>query len=262
MSADVTTSLSRRTAVRLGASGIAATLAARDLQPAVALDSTPVAQGKRATFVLVHGSNAGAWVWRKVIPFLRAAGHDVYATTATGMGDRIHLADPAINLDVYITDVVNVLEYEELHDVTLVGWSFGGRIISGVAEQVPERLASLVYLDAAVPADGESGYTGYTDEGIGFEYKAGVEAGWPGYEVVHQGFEEFIRAMTKDPADAEWLLSKLSPQPMATQSQPIKLGNAAAAALPRAFIFCTEGKGTAAEDPFVRFVDGLRSDRG
>jgi pimeloyl-ACP methyl ester carboxylesterase len=248
--------LSRRRAVHLGGAGIAAALAARGPAQAAAQD------GPAATFVLIHGSYAGAWVWRKVIPLLREAGHDVYATTATGMGDRVHLADPAINLDVYVTDVVNLLEYEDLHDVILVGWSYGGRIITGVAEQVPERLAQLVYLDAAVPADGESGYTGFTDEGIGFEYRAGVEAGWPGYEVVHAGVEEFIRALTKDPADAEWLLAKLGPQPMATQSQPIQLGNPAAAALPRAFILCTEGKGTAAEDPFVGFVEGLRSDPG
>ena len=220
------------------------------------------AEGGRATFVLVHGAWAGAWIWKKVIPLLRAAGHDVYATTATGLGDRVHLADPAIDLDVYITDVVNVLEYEDLTDVTLVGWSFGGLIITGVAEQVPERLAQLVYLDAAVPADGETGYAGYTDEGIGFEYRAGVEAGRPGFEVVHAGVEEFVRALTKDPADAEWLLAKLVPQPMATQTQPIRLGNPAAAALPRAFVLCTEGKGTAAEDPFVAFVERVRSDPG
>ena len=111
-----------------------------------------------ATFVLVHGAWAGAWIWKKVIPLLRAAGHDVYATTATGLGDRVHLADPAIDLDTHVTDVVNLLEFEDLTDVTLVGWSYGGMIITGVAERVPERLAQLVYLDASVPADGENSY--------------------------------------------------------------------------------------------------------
>jgi pimeloyl-ACP methyl ester carboxylesterase len=250
-----------RRAVLGGAVGAAAAgLVGRSNAPtfAAAQDATPAAQGEQATFVLVHGAYAGAWIWKKVIPLLRAAGHDVYATTATGMGDRVHLADPKIDLDLYISDVVNVLDYEDLTDVTLVGWSYGGRIISGVAEQVPERLAQLVYLDAAVPEDGQSGYDGFTDEGIGFEYQAGVEAGWPGFEVVHAGIEEFIRGLTKDPADVDWLLSKLVPQPMATQSQPIKLGNPAAAALPRAYVLCTEGRGTD-EDPFV---EQLRSDSG
>jgi pimeloyl-ACP methyl ester carboxylesterase len=252
--------LTRRAAVRLGAGAAAATLAARGLGTAAAQDATPDAEGGRETFVLVHGTWAGAWIWKKVIPLLRAAGHDVYATTATGMGDRIHLADPAITLDTYITDVVNVLEYEELTDVTLVGWSFGGWMITGAAEQVPERLKQLVYLEGAVPQDGQSNYDEATEEGLGFEYQAGVAAGWPGFEVVHAGAEEFVRRLTKDPADEEWLLAKLSPQPMAVSAQPIKLGNPAAAALPRAFILCTEGRG--ADDPVVAFADQLRSDPG
>jgi pimeloyl-ACP methyl ester carboxylesterase len=94
-----------------------------------------------ATVVLVHGAWAGGWVWKKIIPLLRAAGHEVHATTATGLGDRVHLADPAVDLDTHITDVVNLLEFEELTEVTLVGWSYGGVIITGVAERVPDRLA-------------------------------------------------------------------------------------------------------------------------
>jgi pimeloyl-ACP methyl ester carboxylesterase len=254
-----------RRAVLGGAVGAAAGLVSRASAPtrAAAQDATSSSEGKRATFVLVHGDFAGAWVWGKVIPLLRAAGHDVYATTLTGLGERAHLAVPSIDLDFHITDVVNVLEYEDLTDVTLVGHSSGGMVITGVAERVPERLTQVVYLDALVPEDGKSNYDlGVTDEAIGFEYQQGAADGRPGYEVVHAGVEEFIRGQAKDPADAEWLLSKFVPQPMATKSQPIKLGNPAAAALPRAFVLCTEGKGTASEDPFVRFVDGLRSDPG
>src|SRR5687767_5052495 len=107
MDALPSSTLSRRAAVRLGVGGLAGAMAARGLSPAAAQDATPAAQGGRATFVLVHGSNAGAWIWRKVIPLLREAGHGVYATTATGMGDRVHLADPAINLDTFVTDVAN-----------------------------------------------------------------------------------------------------------------------------------------------------------
>src|SRR5215212_6467561 len=126
--------LSRRAAVRLGGGGLAATLAARAAIPAAAQDApaagTPVTVPPATTpFVLVHGAWAGAWIWRKVMPLLRAAGHDVYASTATGMGDRVHLADPATDLDAFVTDVVNLLEFEELTGVTLVGWSYGGMTI-------------------------------------------------------------------------------------------------------------------------------------
>lgn len=249
--------LGRRTVLGGAAGAAAAGIATRLSAPALA-----TAQEAKATFVLVHGAWAGAWIWRDVIPLLRAAGHDVYATTATGMGDRVHLADPAIDLDVYITDVVNVLEYEDLHEVILVGWSYGGLIISGVAEQVPERLAQLVYLDGNLLEDGQNNYDffGYNDEGIGFEYREGEAAGWTGFEVVHAGVEEFIRAMTRDPADADWMLSKFVPQPMAASSQPLRLGNPAAAALPHSFIFCTEEKGSADDDPYVRIAEQLRSD--
>jgi len=244
-----------RRAVLGGAVGIAAAGLVAHLDSPTRLaaqDATPVdAEGERATFVLVHCANAGAWIWKKVIPLLRAAGHDVYATTATGMGDRIHLADPNINLDVYISDVVNLMKYEELTNVTLVGWSYGGRIITGVAEQAADRISSMVYLDAAVPGDGQTGYDDYTDEGIGYEYRTGAEAGWPGFEVIHAGVEEGIRSLTKDPADVEWVLSKVTPQPMATHSQPVKLGNPEAAALPRIYIVCTEGRDIA-EDPFIQ----------
>jgi pimeloyl-ACP methyl ester carboxylesterase len=228
--------------------------------PAAAQEATPAAaRGERATIVLVHGAYAGGWIWRKVIPLLREAGHDVYATTATGMGDRVHLADPAINLDTYITDVVNVLKFEDLHEVTLVGWSFGGTIITGVAEQVPERLARLVYFDANMPTDGQSNYDflGRNDEFVGSQYRYGQEIGMPGFEPVPT---DAIQSLTKDPADAAWLLERLVPQPMATESQPLTLGNPAATALPRAFIFCTEEKGTPEEDPLARVAAQVRSD--
>jgi pimeloyl-ACP methyl ester carboxylesterase len=219
------------------------------------------AQTKQGTFVLVHGGNAGAWIWRDVIRLLRADGHDVYATTATGLGDRAHLADAAIDLDVYINDVVNLLEYEDLHDVTLVGWSFGGMSITGVAERIPERLAQLVYLDATVPEDGQRHYDaeGFPDDVISADYRAGAEAGQPGFDAITPGLAEWVRGSAKDPAVADWVLDKLLPQPMLTWLQPIRLGNPAAAALPHVFIFfifCTK-------DPFdssARTVDRVQSE--
>jgi pimeloyl-ACP methyl ester carboxylesterase len=216
-----------------------------------------------ATFVLVPGAWAGSWIWKRIIPVLRAAGHDVHATTATGLGDRVHLADPAIDLDTHITDVVNVLGFEDLTNVTLVGWSYGGMIITGVAERVPERLTQLVYLDALVPADGENGYDAelVPEEGRVANAAAAEAAGTLGFLVVDP-YAEWIRALTPDPADQAWLFAKFVPQPVATYTQPIRLGNPAAAAVPRAFVFCTEGKGEADVDFTVRVAEQVRTDPG
>jgi len=107
-----------------------------------------------ATFVLVHGSWAGSVVWRELAPRLRKAGHDVYAPTLTGIGARKHLLSREIDLDTHIQDVIGVVEDEDLSDIVLVGNSYGGMVITGVADRVPEKVASLVYLDAFVPENG------------------------------------------------------------------------------------------------------------
>ncbi len=109
-----------------------------------------------ATIVLVHGSYDGGYSYQAIAKDLRAAGHEVYTPTLTGQGERVHLGSPAIGLDTHIQDVVNVLRFEKLSDVTLVGHSYGGMVITGVAEQVPELLSQLVYLDAFVPQDGQT----------------------------------------------------------------------------------------------------------
>jgi pimeloyl-ACP methyl ester carboxylesterase len=213
------------------------------------------AAAQKATFVLVHGSWAGAWIWRDIMRRLRAAGHDVYASTATGMGDRAHLNNPGIDLDVYITDVVNLLEFEDLHDVILVGWSFGGMTITGVAERVPERLKQVVYFEGSLPADGQNAQDVdfLTQEAADADFASlardGVEAGLPGFRVVSPGVEDWIRGSLQDPAVADWVLSKLVPQPLLTYLQPVRLGNPAAAALPHVFILGTK-------DPF----EPVRSD--
>src|SRR5437660_11413889 len=109
-----------------------------------------------ATFVLVHGAWHGGWCWQKVIPFLEAAGHEVYAPTLTGLAERASELSPAVGLDTHIQDVVGLLQEKNLHGVILVGHSYGGMVITGVVDAVPERIAHLVYLDTFVPRDGES----------------------------------------------------------------------------------------------------------
>jgi pimeloyl-ACP methyl ester carboxylesterase len=109
-----------------------------------------------ATFVLVHGAWHGGWCYQRVARLLRKEGHEVYTPTHTGVGERSHLAGLPITLATHVKDVVNVIEYENLHDVILCGHSYGGMVITGVAAAVGERIRSLVYLDAFLPEDGQS----------------------------------------------------------------------------------------------------------
>jgi pimeloyl-ACP methyl ester carboxylesterase len=112
----------------------------------------------RFTYVIVHGAWGGGWAFREVDRQLTAAGHKVYRPTLTGLGERVHLATTNINLSTHIQDVVNVLRYEELTNVVLVGHSYGGMVVTGVADRAPDRIRHLIYLDAIVPENGESAY--------------------------------------------------------------------------------------------------------
>jgi len=109
-----------------------------------------------ATFVLVHGAWHGAWCWRRVARLLIARGHEVFAPTLTGVGERSHLLRPDIDLDTHVLDVVNLMKWQELSQVVLVGHSYGGMVVSGAAEKSPDAISSLVMLDAFVPESGQS----------------------------------------------------------------------------------------------------------
>jgi pimeloyl-ACP methyl ester carboxylesterase len=108
------------------------------------------------TYVLVHGATGGGWDWKVVDKLLTANGHTVYRPTLTGLGEKVHLASPAINLTTHINDIVNVILFEDLHDIVLVGHSYGGMVITGVMDRIPERISHVIFLDAAVPDDGMS----------------------------------------------------------------------------------------------------------
>jgi pimeloyl-ACP methyl ester carboxylesterase len=216
-----------------------------------------------ASIVLVHCAWAGAWIWRDVVAGLREVGHTVYAPTLSGMGELAHLADPGIDLDTHTNDVVTLLNREDLHRVHLVGWSYGGLVISGVAERVPERLAHLIYLDATVAADGQSGNDAELaslDE-IAALADSGVAVGLPGF-FTHAPSADWLTAAMPDPEVATWVLENFTPQPMATYTQPLALTNPAAASIPRTYIFCTEGKGDASNDHSVRTLERVSQDPG
>src|SRR4029079_11994138 len=111
---------------------------------------------RTATFVLVHGAWSGGWCYHKVAARLRANGHRVFTPTLTGQGERSHLTGIAINLSFHIADILNVFYNEELDDVVLAGHSYGGMVITGVADRIPEKIRTLIYLDAFLPEDGQS----------------------------------------------------------------------------------------------------------
>ena len=130
------------------------------LTAALGLLSSTIARaadtGQKHTYVIVHGATAGGWEWKQTGRFLSDDGHTVYRVTLTGLGERMHLNRPEIDLETHIQDVVNVIRFEDLHDVVLTGHSYGGMVITGVMDRVPERIRHVVFLDAAVPEDGMS----------------------------------------------------------------------------------------------------------
>jgi pimeloyl-ACP methyl ester carboxylesterase len=120
--------------------------------------NTHTATADKLTYVIVHGAWGGGWAFKEVERMLRADGHTVYRPTLTGQGEKNHLAGlltTNIDLNLHITDVVNVIEWEKLQDIVLVGHSYGGMVITGVADRVPDRIKHVIYLDAFVPENGE-----------------------------------------------------------------------------------------------------------
>ena len=120
---------------------------------------------EKQTFVLVHGATAGGWEWKRCGKFLTDDGHTVYRATLTGLGERMHLNSTNVDLQTHINDVVNLILFEDLHDIVLTGHSYGGMVITGVMDRVPERIKHVVFLDAAVPDDGMSIWDHFGNKG-------------------------------------------------------------------------------------------------
>jgi pimeloyl-ACP methyl ester carboxylesterase len=188
------------------------------------------------TFVLVHGSCHGGWCWKKVTPFLSKDGHDVYTPTLTGLGEKSHLVSRNIGLDTHILDIIQVLEYEDLSEVTLVGHSYAGLVIGGIAEAIPERIKHLVYLDAYIPQDNRSAFD--IVPGLETIYKERALKEWD-REWLVASYEPEEFGVT-DRVDINWMNTRLSPMPWHTHDQPIRITNPKAKRLPKSYISCTE----------------------
>ena len=194
-----------------------------------------------ATFVLVPGFWLGGWAWRDVAGTLRAAGHHVYPATLTGLGERVHLGGPQVDLDTHIADVVNLLRYEELRDVVLVGHSYAGTVITGVADQAPERIARLVYVDTWPLPDGVAQIDLNPPEARQAQEQqvAAQGEGWrlpmPAWEELDQGNE--LHGLGE--AERRLMRERAVDQPFGTTTQPVRLQNPARAAVPKTAIWCS-----------------------
>jgi pimeloyl-ACP methyl ester carboxylesterase len=191
-----------------------------------------------ATYVLVHGGGHGGWCYQRVARILRSHGHDVYTPTMTGLGEREHLLSPAVDLNLQITDIVKVLEFEDLHDVILVGHSYGGMVITGVADRATDRVGHMVYLDAATPENGQSlmDLAGPLMEAARTQGRTvdGMEL------VLYPGTDPMNYFGLTDPEQIEWVKPKLTPHPWKCFEQKLLLTNEAAMrALPQTHIVCT-----------------------
>ena len=170
------------------------------------------------TFVLIHGAWHGGWCYKRVARLLRQAGHEVYTPTLTGLGERAHLMSRSIDLGTHIQDIVGVIRCEELSDVVLCGHSYGGMVIAGVAEQIADRICSLVYLDAFVPENGKSLF-----DYLPAEQSAGMRAdaaqNGEGYKVTPIP----AAAFAVNAKDADWVDAMCVKQPLATFEQKLIL---------------------------------------
>ncbi len=171
------------------------------------------------TFVLVHGAFHGGWCWSRVAEILRASGHVVFTPTQTGLGERRHLLSPGITLDTFVDDICAVLDFEELQDAVLVGHSFGGISISGVADRMPERVRHLVYLDSRILEAGQS-MLDADPERSGAWQRIAQESG--GFSIRPPPATYFD---CPDPADVAWIARRLTPHPLGTFTSPLNLAN-------------------------------------
>jgi pimeloyl-ACP methyl ester carboxylesterase len=203
-----------------------------------------------ATFVVAHGAWSAGWAWKKMRPRLRERGHDLYTPTYTGLGERVHLASPSVDLDTHIQDVCGVLTMDDLRDVVLIGHSYGGMVATGVADRETRRIAQLVYLDAFVPRDGQSVFDLHSPEARDRMLHAAEVDG-----------EEWLVPPNPPPpdtpaADLAWMAPRRVPHPIATFQQPIRLSGEVDRLL-RTYIYCLRpGPG----DTFRQFAQRARTD--
>lgn len=198
------------------------------------------AQSKKPVIMIVHGAWGGGWAFKKTDSLLREKGAIVYRPTLTGQGERVHLASADVGLSNHINDVVNTILFEDLHDIVLVGHSYGGMVITGVADKVPERIKKLIYLDAFVPNDGES-----VADIRSISKEELKQMGSNGFMV-----PAWVKAGQQAPMDV--------PHSLKTFTEKIVLKNAAASKLDAAYILTVDAGKKAEDDGFALSAERAR----
>ena len=205
------------------------------MQPSNSLHgNNPVTPALVKTYVLVHGAYHGGWCWTDVATRLRAQGHTVYTPTLTGLGERSHLINTCPTLDTFIQDVAQVFRFQELTDVILVGHSFAGSIVSGLADWMPQRLRHLVYLDAQILQSGQAPADTAPPDVIELYKQRARE--WGGTAIPPGPPEAF--GIT-DPAMAAWVKTLLTPHPYRTYFDKLTLNHPVGNGIPATYIACT-----------------------
>jgi len=208
-----------------------------DLRPQITDESQA-----RKTYVLVHGAWHGGWCWRDVRNKLEDAGHRVFTPTLTGLGERVHLLSPETGLDTHINDIIQHIIYEDLSDVILVGHSYGGMVITGVIDRLKDRISHIVYLDAAVPDDGENfasqapiidkdtvklvedSFRSLSQDGLTMDVFPATLLGIP----------------ETDTESINWVTKHMTPHPLKTWLDPVSLENNGSEGAPRTYIHCVK----------------------
>jgi len=205
-----------------------------------------------AIILVAHGAWSAGWAWKKMRPLMRAAGHELLTPTYTGLGERGHAANPAIDLETHIRDVLGILEFEDLRDVVLLGHSYGGMVATGVADRARERLAKLIYLDAFVPRDGESLFDLHSPEARRAMIDRTRETG-EGWRIPPLPLPPDTSA-----ADVAWIMPRRLPQPIKTFESKLRLRSQSPPP-DRGYIYC---KRCAPGDIFRQFATRVQTEPG
>lgn len=201
-----------------------------------------------ATFVLIHGGIQGGWAWKYVVTLLRAAGHEVYTPTLTGCGERAHLLTHEVGLETHVQDVVNVLKYENLSDVILVGHSYGCTVITVVADRARERISHLVYIDGEVPLPGESMMDSRSKDAPQEvkEMEDYAQSAGDGWLIMPIDPHEF--GITNED-DIRWLEKMHTPHPYKSFTDPAEYDLARVESIPQTVILCIADQQPPSEPP-------------
>ena len=205
-----------------------------------------------ATFLVAHGAWSAGWAWKKMRPLLRERGHELFTPSHTGLGERSHLAHKDIDLETHIADIVGVLQFEDLREVTLIGHSYGGMVATGAADRAADRISRVVYLDAFVPRNGQALIDLQAPERRARLQESAQTAG--------DGWRLPPNPMPPDTseADAAWANPRRVTQPLQTFLQPLRL-TGAVERLPRTYVYCKRAR---PEDTFRQFAERARAEPG